>query len=361
MALNKRGKTWHYFIQINGKVFRGSCKTENKEEALEFHDRKKAELWRVGVVKDRKRYTWAEALAKFMPERKGRKSYQNMVEYAQFWTGELAKYRVIYLDQITPDLVKEIRDKEFGRRVRRDVNVERFIKPATVNKKLSFLKSVITTAAREYLWIDIAPLYKGYAEDNERVRYLQPHEFERLVSFLPEKYADMARFAVSTGLRLSNQTGLSWENVNLVRRTVTFPGTVIKNGLPLTIPLNQIALNAVKNQIGKHNVLVFPRSDGKRMIKVPQRMWVKAKKNAGIEDFRWHDFRHTWASWLRQSGNVGLDLIQELGGWKSRQMVQRYSHLSVEHLAQSASVLDGILGSQSELTTQKLHNLEKVS
>ena len=361
MALNKRGKTWQYFIQINGKVFRGSCKTENREEALEFHDRKRAELWRCGVVKDRKRYTWTETLDRWMLEHEHKKSIRDDARYAEWWTTEFARYRARYLDQITPDLVKEIRDNELGRRHLNDVHVERYIKPATVNKKLSFLRSVMNAAAREYLWIDTTPIFKGYTEHNERVRYLEPHEFVRLISFMPESYANLATFAVSTGLRLGNQTGLSWKHVNLVRRTVTFPDTVMKNGLPLTIPLNETALNAVKRQIGKHDVWVFPRSDGQRILGIPQKMWVKAKKSAGIENFLWHDLRHTWASWLRQTGNVGLDLIQELGGWKSRQMVQRYSHLSVEHLAQSASVLDGILGSQKEFTTQKLHTLEKVS
>jgi hypothetical protein len=61
-------------------------------------------------------------------------------------------------------------------------------------------------------------------------------------------------------------------------------------------------------------------------------------KACGIEDFRWHDLRHTWASWLRQN-DVPTWVLQELGGWKSEAMVRRYAHMSVKHLAPYADQL----------------------
>jgi integrase len=67
-------------------------------------------------------------------------------------------------------------------------------------------------------------------------------------------------------------------------------------------------------------------------------LWYKTQKRAGIENFRWHDLRHTWASWHVQNGTP-LFALQELGGWESPEMVRRYAHLSADHLAPYADGL----------------------
>jgi len=65
-------------------------------------------------------------------------------------------------------------------------------------------------------------------------------------------------------------------------------------------------------------------------------------KRAGIEDFRWHDLRHTWASWHRMQGTPTHEL-QQLGGWKTGAMVERYAHLAPDHLANAAARLDSVV------------------
>lgn len=64
--------------------------------------------------------------------------------------------------------------------------------------------------------------------------------------------------------------------------------------------------------------------------------WKRALRSAGIENFRWHDLRQTWASWHVQAGTPG-SALQALGGWATPQMVQRYAHFGVEHLAEYAA------------------------
>ena len=76
------------------------------------------------------------------------------------------------------------------------------------------------------------------------------------------------------------------------------------------------------------------------------KVWKRALTHAGIKDFRWHDLRHTWASWHVQNGTPLHDL-QELGGWESAEMVRRYAHLTPAHLAKHAAKLGTIL-SQAE-------------
>jgi integrase len=78
---------------------------------------------------------------------------------------------------------------------------------------------------------------------------------------------------------------------------------------------------------------------GKPIAAANTRAWREALKKAGIEDFRWHDLRHTWASWLAQSG-VPMGVIQEMGAWESPEMVRRYAHLSPAVLADHAKVID---------------------
>jgi len=76
---------------------------------------------------------------------------------------------------------------------------------------------------------------------------------------------------------------------------------------------------------------------------VDQSAWNAACRRAGIEDFRFHDLRHTWASWLIQSG-VPLSVLQEMGGWESIEMVRRYAHLAPNHLTEHAKQIDSIFG-----------------
>lgn len=79
--------------------------------------------------------------------------------------------------------------------------------------------------------------------------------------------------------------------------------------------------------------------------------WRAALRRAGIENFRFHDLRNTWASWLVQSG-VPLSALQEMGGWESIEMVQRYAHLAPSHLTQHAMQIDSFLGSNDTKMTQ---------
>jgi integrase len=87
----------------------------------------------------------------------------------------------------------------------------------------------------------------------------------------------------------------------------------------------------ITQQQGKHDVHVFTY-EGNPVKQVSTQAWYKALKRAGIESFRWHDLRHTWASWHVQNGTP-LHVLQELGGWETPSMVRRYAHLAADHLA----------------------------
>lgn len=329
MSIFLRNKTWWYYIMVRGKAHRGSCKTQDEQQAIEFHDRLRAEIWRGRVVKDLQKRTVGEAIDRFLKERGNKRSYKDDERYARWWKEQLESVQVRLLEEVTPDVVKGIRDEELER-----------VAPATVNRKLAFLRSVILAAHREWMWLEQAPKFRLVPGEVVRRRFLTPEEVTRLVEALPRPYADMALFSVATGLRQSNVLGLRWDQVDLQHRKATFPQEVMKNGLPFSCPLNETAMSVLRTWLGQHAEYVF---GPQRIREVPSRLWAKALVLAGLSDVRWHDLRHTWASLMRQAG-VGLDDLQELGGWENRQMVQRYAHLDVEHLSPKAAALDGVLG-----------------
>ena len=128
-----------------------------------------------------------------------------------------------------------------------------------------------------------------------------------------------------------------------------------KSGQAIGVALNDTACGALRAQIGNHHKWVFVHTDPKvkpdgtrtpaiRKMRVDSNTaWRAALKRAGIENFRFHDLRHTWASWLIQSG-VPLSVLQEMGGWESVDMVRRYAHLTPNHLTQHAKQIDVIFG-----------------
>ena len=328
MAIYRRGNVWWYSIMIRGKKYRGSCLTQDQQQAQEFHDHLRVDIWRGKMLGDKPRRTLKEAIDRFTQEREHKRTWKADQRFGQWW---IEKLRVKHLDEVTADLVKEAREKHC-----------KGIKPATVNRKIAFLRAVLNAAWKEWQWVDTAPKLKLIPGEVERKRFLEPHEISRLVAALPDPYRDCALFAVSTGLRQANVFGLRWDQVNLAKRCATFPEQVMKNGLPFTCPLNETAIGVIRSRLGKHDEYVFVRRDGQRINGLPSKVWKAALQKAGLVDVRWHDLRHTWASLMRQAG-VGLDDLQELGGWESRVMVQRYAHVNVEHLAPLANVLDGVL------------------
>ncbi len=160
--------------------------------------------------------------------------------------------------------------------------------------------------------------------------------------WVPPHLGAMVEFSLATGLRQRNVTHLEWSQVDLARGFAWVHADQSKTAKPLHIPLNATAVRVIRGQIGGHDRYVF-HSSGKAPIKYPaQDAWKRALKKVGIEDFTWHDLRHTWASWLRQQG-VPTHALQELGGWKSDAMVKRYAHLGPSDMAEYSNVIDAVL------------------
>jgi integrase len=169
-------------------------------------------------------------------------------------------------------------------------------------------------------------------EPTKRVRWLTRDEADTLNAAMPPHLADMALYSLETGLRRSNVTGLQWSQVDLVRRKAWIQPEQDKARKAIPVPLSSVAVAVLRKQIGKHQANVFT-FNAKPVHQVNTKAWHKALERVGIENFRWHDLRHNWASWHIQEVTP-LHVLQELGGWSTPEMVQKYAHLSREHLAQ---------------------------
>ena len=268
---------------------------------------------------------WEDAASKWLEEKahkadiRGDKQKLNWLE--SHFGGKM-------LHEVDRDLVKQV--------------VELKENNATRNRYVALVRAMLRAAQREWEWIALVPALKTYPEPKRRIRSLTAEQAKRLVEQLPELKREMFLFAIATGLRQGNVKAVRWEWVDMEQRALYVPDT--KNDEPLGVPLNDVAMAVLKRRLGKDRRYVFTWG-GKPVRNVNNRHWHAALERAGIVGFRWHDAtRHTWASWLAQSG-IEQYKLQEMGGWKSVAMVRRYAHLKTKHLLDSSRTIDSVLSS----------------
>lgn len=176
-------------------------------------------------------------------------------------------------------------------------------------------------------------------EGGKRERWLTQEEAQKLLKELPPHLADLASFSLVTGLRQANILKLRWRNVDLEKRQGIIPASQSKSKKSIPVPLNSNAVSILRKQLFKHSEFVFTYK-GKPIGQCNTAAWRKALKRAGIENFRWHDLRHTCASWHVQNGTY-LQELQMLGGWSSFDIVLRYAHFNSDHLKKAAERVAG--------------------
>ena len=216
-------------------------------------------------------------------------------------------------------------------------------KPATINKELAMLSKAFSLAVREWEWVKENPVSKvtKERENNKRDRWLVHDEEKKLLENSAQWLKDIILFALHTGLRKDELLSLQWSRVDLFRKTIIIQET--ENGKPLTIPLNRIALDILMEKAQVENLksdLVF-LSDAITKICYQNltRAFNIAIERAGIQDFHFHDLRHTFATRLAQRG-VDIYKISKLLGHVSITMTQRYAHHCPESLREGIAVLE---------------------
>jgi integrase len=325
MSLRKRGGIWWIdAVSPTGERVRRSTGTPDKALAQEYHDRLKAELWRIAKLGEKPRHTWNDAVVRWLKESSHKATIDTDKIHLR-WLDQFLGGR--QLDTISRALVDRITDAKLAEGVSN----------ATVNRVLEVLRAILRRCVNDWEWLDRAPQIRMLKEPTRRIRFLTRSESDRLLACLPSHLADMAAFTLATGLRRANVTGLQWSQVDMVRRLAWIHPDQAKARKAIPVPLNAEAVAIIRRWLGRHETHVFSFR-GRPISQVSTKAWYEALERAEIRDFRWHDLRHTWASWHVQNGTP-LYALQELGGWESPEMVRRYAHLSAEHLAPYADRL----------------------
>ena len=325
MAIRKRGAVWWIdFVAPNGERVRRTTETDNKAQALELHDKLKAEVWRIEKLGERPRRIWNDAVIRWLKEQSHKASIESDKIHLRWLDKHLSGRD---LETINRTLIDRITETKLAEDVTN----------ATVNRVLEVLRAILRRCVEEWEWIDKAPKIRMLKEPTRRIRFLTREEAQRVLAELPVHLANMAAFALATGLRRANVTGLRWQQIDLDRSLAWIHPDQAKARKAIAVPLNAEALAIVRSLQGKHATHVFTYK-GNTITQVSTKTWYMALQRAGIENFRWHDLRHTWASWHVQSGTP-LFALQELGGWESSEMVRRYAHLAADHLAPYAEGL----------------------
>ncbi len=213
--------------------------------------------------------------------------------------------------------------------------------PATANRLLALIRAILRRACRVWEWIDRTPYIELFPEPEGRIRWITPAQARRLLQELPPHQLQMVLFALATGLRQGNVLGLEWSQVDMRRKLAWIHHDQAKGRRSFSVPLNDTAIAVLRACKGHHPTHVFTYR-GNPIAWANTKAWRNALRRAGIRNFRWHDLRHTWASWHVQYGTP-LFVVQDLGAWRSERMVRRYAHLSKSQFADHASVIDKII------------------
>jgi integrase len=332
VGVYKRPDSRFYWINAtlpNGKRIRQSAGTDSREEAEAYLAKLTLDAYREAHFGIKPERSWQEAVVRYLAMKANLRSFNDVQRICRSLDRYLGR---LTLRQIDGDVIWSVIQGESRKRNR----------PATINRYLALIRNLLRMARDEWQWIDNFPKIRLLPGEVERDRWLTPLEADRLIAVCPQHLAAMVRFALATGCRAREITGLEWGRVDLDRHTAWLNQT--KNGTPRGVPLNQDAVQVLIEQVGKHPRYCFTYY-GKRIAwELTNSAWHSALAKAEIHDFRFHDLRHTWASWHRQAG-TSCDELKELGGWKSRQMVDRYAKYATEHLTVAAARIERVVRS----------------
>jgi integrase len=240
-----------------------------------------------------------------------------------WWQTQLGHLRLL---ELTPARLVECREQ-----------LARTRSPGTVNGYLTTLGRALAVAVREWQWLEDSPMARvqKLRLPTPPTRYLTDDERQRLLAACQQSHNRLLYpvvvLALATGARKMELLGLTWGDVDWHRERVLFRDT--KNQTPRVVPLAPVALEVLRTVAKVRRLdtpLLFPRTDGRQPIDL-RYAWAQTLQQAGMpEGFRFHDLRHSAASYLAMNG-ASLVEIAEILGHKTLAMVKRYAHLSESH------------------------------
>lgn len=337
---DKNGKT-RFTVEIRLKG--------HPPESATFLNKTQAKLWaqqteaairegRYFKSSEPRKRTLGELIDKYMAERLHQRGNDKDTVGPQllWWKSQIGPY---LLKDVTPPLIAEYRDKLLNEpMLKKGEKTPRMLSNATVVRYLASLSVCFSYGIEDLGWAEDNPIrnIKKPKPERGRVRFLSDEERNTLLQACEAsncKYLhSVVVLALLTGARLSEIMGLRWQDIDFKRRTLLFEET--KNGERRSVPLARQAYDILHGMSKVRRIdspFVFARDDGKQPKDI-RKQWEKAVKKAALENFRFHDLRHTAASYLAMNGASLLE-IADILGHKTLSMVKRYSHLTEGHTA----------------------------
>lgn len=349
---SKEGKvSYHVRIRLRGLPL--ICGTfPNITKAKEFEQRTEASVKEGRYFKDAeaKKHTLADMIDRYIRDAlpKKPKSYQKQKSQLYWWREKIGHYP---LSKVTRELLVEQRDVLAGEKLK----TGEIRSPSTVVRYLAALSHAFSVAVKDWGWLDDNLMRKVTKpkEPRGRVRFLDDDERTRLLDACKSssnRYLYLiVVLALSTGMRYSEIMNLTWKDVDFGSKRIILQQT--KNGERRMVPLVGHAFDLLLAHSKKRSlqtVLLFPGGRDPQQPAIIRPAWEKALEQSNIEDFRFHDLRHSFASAMAM-GKATLTELRILLGHKSHSMTARYSHLTENHTSAIVEEMTGKVFSQPNL------------
>lgn len=333
MTTFKKGgnNKWYYRFQLNGKEYYRACKgATNKKEADMYEAIVKSELMKgnLGILENKKKPTFKEGLDIYLHyseiNKRSHKSDLSMAKRLKFFFGN------IDLTEVTPTMIENF--KQYLR-------LELELKNSSINRYLEALSKMFNLCIADGL-LSKNPLenVKKMLEENYKIRVLAKEEETILFVFLDERLKPIVTFALKTGARKSEILTLKWLNIdfkgNYIELLHTKSGK--KRKIPISKTLREILLEIKKTSTSEY-VFVNPRTN--KPYTDIKKAFRTALKKAGIENFVFHDLRHTFATRLIEKG-VDIVVVKELLGHADISTTMIYTHSDAIRKQNAIDVID---------------------
>lgn len=322
MSIYKRGNIyWLNITTPSGKRIRQTTGTEIKAQALEMHDKIKAKLWDFEVLGKKPERLFDEALLLFLEEGEQQKDFDTKRRHAIYWR---AVFGGRNLNSITGEEI-------LSKLPTHSTLTKQKLSKSTQNRYRTSIMRVLSIAYKNG-WLQQIPYVKKNEEPKVRVRWITKAEAFCLIGNLQLPWMkNVCLFALMTGARMNEILSLTWDKVDFDRKIAIVTNDVAKSGKARSLPLNDEALALLLKLLENKREYVFHRNTNRKIGRIDWVDFHRAMERSNITNFRFHDLRHTWASWHVQAGTP-LYTLKELGGWETLEMVKKYAHLNADHM-----------------------------
>jgi len=326
---------WIMYAGVDGRMLRESSRSTKLRDAEALLHKRKASVLEgkqpeiQKPIKNHSFFQLAEEYKEWMQRQRSFKSKSNLVKQlvSKYGNLPLRRFNMMLLEQFQTE------------------RLDKGNKPATINRFIATIKHMFTKAVDwnmvEENILKSVRRVKLLEEKNRRLRFLSKDECQELVKHCSPYMKPIVIMALNTGMRKGEILTLKWSNVDMKHRFILLENT--KNGERREIPINGTLADAVSGlarRIDDGYVFYDPKTD--KPYQCIKKGFATALRKAGIQDFHFHDLRHTFASHLVMAG-VDITTIKELLGHKSLTMTMRYAHLAPSHKVNAVGILDNAI------------------